>query len=205
MQPRRFIWKRQLPSLAMLEAIAQDSALFAISARDCRENNVGIAICDTLLCGGDLDDERIKILKVDRHYSTCNLGKPPKSIDCLIAVKCRSGGFELTLVELKDVSSIGGIRPRDILEKFRITIERFMSQDFGYVFNNTAYEIARVRAWLVADPFNLSDLPDEVYRRKVGTTRLKAFQSAAPFVFRGHRVLIEMLRPTPQEPEICSC
>ena len=189
----------------MLDEIAKNPALFAISERDCSENNVGVSISAALCCGNDLDDERIKILKVDRHYSSKNFATPPKSIDCLIVVECVSGCFELTLVELRDVSSIKGIAPQDIVEKFRTTITRFMAQDFGFVFDNPAYEISAIRAWLVSDPFNLSHLSDDDYRRKTGTTRLKMFQLVQPFVFRGHHILVEMRRPGPTEPAINNC
>jgi len=189
----------------MLDAIERDPALFAICAQDCSENDVWVRISAELCRDGELNDERIKILKVDRHYSSKNFASPPKSIDCLVVVKCDSGCFELTLIELKDVSSIARIIPRDILEKFRVTIARFMGEDFAFVFDNPAYEISAIRAWLVSDPFNLSHLPDEVYRRKIGTSRLKVFQSARAFVFRGHLILIEMRRPRPPEPEIQGC
>jgi len=189
----------------MFDEIVRDPALFAISAQDCSENNVGVAISARLCRGNDLDDEKIKILKVDRHYSSRNFTNPPKSIDCLIVVECESGCFELTLVELKDVSSIGGIVPRDILEKFRTTITCFMTRDFGFIFDNPAYEVSVIRAWLVSDPFNLAHLPDEAYRKKIGTTRLKMFQLERPFVFRGHRILVEMRRPGPTEPVIDNC
>jgi hypothetical protein len=104
----------------------------------------------------------------DRLVTATNFIRPPKSIDCLIVVKCDAVYFELTLVESKDVSSIQGILPRDIIEKFRTTINRFMAQDFRYVFACLAHEISAIRACLVSDPFNLSHLPDEDYRKKIG-------------------------------------
>jgi hypothetical protein len=189
----------------MLDAINRDTALFGICARACEENEITVEVCAALLRGDDLDDERVRILKVDKYYATAGLAEQPKSIDCLIVVKCASGAFELTLVELRNVSSTKGVPPSVMIEKFRNTFERFMAQDFGHIFANPDYSFARIRAWLVTDPFNMPHLSDEEYRRKIGTTRLKTIQSADPFEFRGHRVPVETRRPGPPLPEVCTC
>jgi hypothetical protein len=119
----------------MLNAIDQDVSLLNITRRSCVENNVGIDICDALLVDGDLNDDLIRILKIDDYYSSKNFAKPPKSIDCLIVVKSEKESFELTLVELRDVKSIKGVRPGHILEKFRNTFARFMTEDFSEIFS----------------------------------------------------------------------
>ena len=166
------------------------------------ENQAEVEICPELLVGDDLNDLLIKILKVDDYYNTRDFGMPPKAIDCLIVVKCTSGSFELTLIELRDVKATQGVKPRDILEKFRSTFERFLAEDFLDVFGNLDYEISQIRAWLVSDPFRA--LSDEEYRRKVRGTVLDTFQSEKPFEFRQHRVTITPLRLCPK-PKVCTC
>lgn len=189
----------------MLDEIDKIPALWQITRRSCEENNIGIDICDGLIVAGELREDLIRILKVDDYYCTQNFATPPKSIDCLIVVKCDTNSYELTLVELRNVSSIQGIKPRDILEKFRSTFVRFMGKDFPEIFNNPAYGISSIRAWLVSDPFNLPNLSDDVYRRKIGSTRLDAIQSARPLVFGNFKVVIEHKRPSPNRPEVCVC
>ncbi len=186
----------------MLDAIEQNPALQGISRRACAENETEVEICPALLAGDDLDDALIKILKVDDYYNTRDFATPPKSIDCLIVVKCASGAFELTLVELRDVKAMKGVRPRDIIEKFRTTFERFLAQDFVEIFGNLDYDIVKIRAWLVFDLFGA--LSDEQYQRKVRDSALAVFQSAKPFAFRQHRVMITPLRLRPK-PEVCTC
>ncbi len=186
----------------MLEAIERNPELFAISVRSCEENNVGVDVCEALLSGTDLNDAIIKILKVDAYYSSLNFATPPKSIDCLIVVKCDSGGYELTLAELRDVKSTRGIKPSDILDKFKTTFVEFMTQDFADIFSNPTYQIVSVRAWLVSDPFNAPHLSDDVYRRKLRGTVLDRFQAEKPFQIHQHVVLIRPMRPNPA---VCTC
>jgi len=186
----------------MLEAIELNEQLCQICRESCSENNVGIEICDSLLSGDILDHSRIKILKVDEYYSSRNFGLTPKAIDCMIIVRCESGEFEITLAELRNVKSTKGIPPREILEKFKTVFYKFMADDFSEIFANPRFSVRKIEAWLVSDPFNLPHLSDEDYRRKIGSTRLDVIQSTKPFLFKGHAVAIQPLRPNP---EICSC
>jgi hypothetical protein len=181
----------------MLEAITQHPSLFAICGRACEENDIRIEICDELLVNGDLDDTRIKILKVDHYYNTRNFAQPPKSIDCLIVVKCQSGAYHLTLAELRDVSATKGIKPKEILEKFTTTFTLFMQKEFPEIFDDTKYRISSVQAWLVADPFNASKLSDTDYKKKMSGTVLDVIQSHKPFRIGRHVVLIQPMRPNP--------
>jgi hypothetical protein len=186
----------------MLDAIERDPDLQRITRRTCVENEAEVEICPALLVKDDLDDSLIKILKVDDYYSTKNFARPPKSIDCLIVVKCASGTFELTLVELRDVTATKGVKPTDIVEKFSATFKRFLAEDFVGVFGNPDHQISKIRAWLVSDPFKA--LSDEKYQRRVRGTVLDVFQSLKPFEFRRHRVSITPLRLRPK-PEVCTC
>lgn len=188
----------------MIDAIEGNIDLQAISRRACSENDLEAEICEALLVQGDLNDSLIKILKVDDFYNTRDFATPPKSIDCLIVVKCASGSYELILVELRDVKASRYVRPRDIIEKFRNTFERFLSQDFASVFENADYRISKVEAWLISDPFRSSRLSEDQYRRKIESTVLDAIQSARPFEFRDHRVPIKPLRPSKIQ-KICTC
>lgn len=188
----------------MIDAIDDNTDLQAICRRACAENDLEVEICEALLVRGDLNDRLIKILKVDDFYNTRDFATPPKSIDCLIVVKCASGSYELILVELRDVRSSRNVKPRDIIEKFRNTFETFLSHDFASVFENPDYHISKVEAWLISDPFQSSGLSEEEYRRKIKGTVLDAIQSARPFEFRDHRVPIKPLRP-PTTQQVCSC
>ena len=97
---------------------------------------------------------------------------------------------------------LDGISPRDIVEKFRTAFDLFMAGDFGSIFNDPAYPIQSVRAWLVSDLFR--GLPTEKVREKEGTTRLKYFQTVKPFELRGQPVWIRLYYAT-DTPEVCSC
>jgi hypothetical protein len=186
----------------MLDAIAQHPELSGICGCACQENNVSVEICDDLLVNSELDHARIKVLKVDQYYNTRRFARPPKSIDCLIIVKCQSGTYRLTLAELRDVSSTRGVKPKDILQKFTATFTQFMQEDFPEIFANDKYAVSSVQAWLVVDPFNASQLSDAEYKKKMRGTVLDVIQSQKPFRVGNHAVLIKHMRPNPV---LCTC
>lgn len=76
------------------------------------------------------DNERL-IIKVDDYYNSQNLGKmTPPSPDCMIIVKCKKGGYNLHLVELKNITSCSGFRIENMTGKFETCLNDFISVRF---------------------------------------------------------------------------
>lgn len=180
----------------MINAIQENIHLFRISRGTCEENEMGVSICEALLKDGEIDDDKVAILKVDEYYNTRDFAIPPKSIDCLIVLKRADSAFCLYLIELKNVSKVKSLRPSAIVAKFKTAVDRFMGRDSGDIFLSGQFEIEKLRLMLVADPFNAGRMTEEEYRRRIKGTVLDAYQSMKPFKFRGHIRQIEH-RPPP--------
>jgi len=93
----------------MFDAILDNPELWSLCRSTCFENEIGIDFCEKLT--KDLETglfEKIMILKIDAYYHPSKMAKPPRSIDCLIIVKCIDACYELYLVELRNVVSPTG-------------------------------------------------------------------------------------------------
>jgi len=117
----------------MFKKIYNSPDLFKIVSTYCSENNAEICLSDGL----DLhSDDKLLILKTDAYYSSKNMHNPPPSIDCLILVKCdKCDGYDLHLVELRDINSQNGFNKENIVSKFKTIIDNFLQVQFKDIFS----------------------------------------------------------------------
>ena len=125
---------------------------------------------------------------------------PPKSIDCLIIVRCNDGSYSFYLIELKDVSAPSSVKPRDVLPKFETVLFDFFQSRFPEVFMNPAFELKNLKMWLVTDALKSSKLTEEQYRSKVKGTVLEQYNLIKPFKFRGLVATLDVVVPTIEHP-----
>ena len=93
-------------------------------------------LCVTLDSG--INPEDYVIIKVDGFYNGLNLGNTPPSPDCLIVLRCQSGGYSLHIVEFKDIQIAQRIKNKieNIEEKFNTCFNDFIKnrfKDFLYI------------------------------------------------------------------------
>jgi hypothetical protein len=169
--------------------------LFGILRGCCEENSICVGFCDELQADGEINEEKVKILKIDAYYSSMRMHNPPPSIDCLIIVKDGSDLYKIYLVELRDVNGMGLIRPDDIVRKFSTVTNRFLSQDFASIFMDERFNIREFKMWLITDPFKPLNLTEEQFRKKVKGTVLEKYQTMKPLRFRDKVAQIEVKKP----------
>lgn len=184
----------------MLDTIIQHDLLGPLLRQCCEENMASVIIDESLCAHGVLNSERIVILKIDAFYNTKDFAMPPKSIDCLIIVKCKDGSYSFYLVELKDVGTTSAIKPRDVVPKFETVLYDFFQTKFSEVFMNPDFILNKIKMWLVTDALRTRNLSDEQYRAKVKGTVLEQYNLIKPFRFRGHVTTLEVIVPTIEHP-----
>jgi len=184
----------------MFEQIRQHPDLFGIERGSCEENSLCIAFCDLLKSGEEIDDKKVRILKVDSYYRSSMMHNPPPAIDCMIIINLGENRFDFYLIELRDVTVTKLVRPDDIVPKFKTVVEKFLLEDFSEIFLSSEYTINRFELWLVTDPFHAASLTEEQYKKKIQGTVLDKFQAMKPLKFRDKIAMIKPKRPTP---EIC--
>ena len=184
----------------MFDLIICHSELSGILRRSCDENKICVEICDKLLSNDDLNDDLIQILKIDDYYSSRRMHNPPPSIDCLVILKTAENEFGLILIELRDVTGTSLVKPKDMLEKYKTTINNFMLDEFSSIFCNDNFTISFLKLWLITNPFKIPHLSDNQYNKKVKGTVLEQYNSIKPLKFKNKIALIE---PKPPWQEIC--
>ncbi len=107
----------------MIEKIKKHKVLSTFVRDQCSENTVSATI-----------DERIKledyvIIKPDDYYNSLKKNIPP-SVDCLIIQKCIEGGYKLTIIELKSISSMGNQAIDNLVAKFETIFSHFIPVEF---------------------------------------------------------------------------
>ncbi len=88
----------------------------------------------------------------------------------------------------------------EIKEKFKTAVHKFMSDDFDQIFLSDRYNILKLKAWLVTDPFKAFGLTDEQYRKKIKGTALDFYSTFRPLKFRN---LIAQIEPVPPPVVVC--
>lgn len=162
----------------MLDRIKKHPELSKLIGTDCCENGVCVTISP------DVDANAVIILKVDQFYNSLNIEKRPKSIDCLIIRKCKDAGFGLTLVELKDISSIAHYGVGDISEKFNTTLFDFIERRFR---EELSRDFKEIKLYFVSKI--------EVHKRDLGL-KMEALMNLR-INFQGKRLMISPMMPTP--------
>lgn len=185
----------------MFNEIHNHEHLFAALRGTCYENGVGINFSNDLKNpDGEINDDLVIILKVDYLYSTAFMHNPPKSIDCLIIVKCKHDDwYDIHLVELRNVGKPRNAHPREISEKFLTVINDMFTIRFPEFFEKLRPKIRKLKCYLVTDPFKCAKqgLSSEQAQRLYIGTALDAYGALPPLVFGGHAVPIEVILPDP--------
>lgn len=178
----------------MIDAIYNESALFAIIRYDCEENGYYVGFSTSI----DMDT-RTAILKVDAFYNSFNIRKRPPSIDFLVVLKCCDATFCLYLIELRNVGSPSSINKQNIIDKYSTTIEDFMKIRYSSIFLADQYIVKDVRLYFVTDPLRLSSssLTAQAIERKYKNTKIDYFSTIKPFQFRNFVRRIQHMLPNP--------
>ena len=155
--------------------IKKDATLSKIICQRCEDEGIGVDI-DLSIASDD-----VLILKVDDFYNSLKIEKRPPSPDCFILIRCKSGGFKLTIVELKNT---GLFTVEDIVRKFQTCLEDFMAVRFAHYFD---FDYQKIELLLVS--------LKESYPRDRGL-RASALMSKR-FVFREKRCMFTPHNPTP--------
>lgn len=85
----------------MINLITSDEKCFPITFGTLEENDIKIEFGSSLTDQtGDIDTEKVAILKPDQYYNTIDFATPPKSVDGIVLVK-DSDKYHLYIAELK--------------------------------------------------------------------------------------------------------
>ena len=181
----------------MFEEIKKDSQLSKIIRNFCEDNHFEICISDNL----EENDENLLILKIDDYYSTKNFTKPPKSIDCLILVRCHNESFNMFLIELRNIKNSKGFNRKEIYQKFQNTFELFLNDEFSKIF--VKYSYSNIKCYFVSDPYGYkkrdNSLTKENFLEKQHCKNLNKdwLMSFKPFKFKNRLYSISIEMPTP--------
>lgn len=153
---------------------------------------------------GDLDLDRVVILKPDAYYNTKIMSNPPKSVDGIVIVD-DDGDLHFYIAELKS-SSLGNIKKKEIQDKFETVFTRFLTKDFSHIFIDMEYNLKKLNLWLVCDPLRLRKncgTRDELIRKARAANRLRSLlaeyaHGLKPYSFKGHTVMIKPLLSPPK-------
>ncbi|MBL7767493.1 MAG: hypothetical protein JNK20_00885 [Flavipsychrobacter sp.] len=108
----------------MINRIKSHPVLKNFIEETCCENGICVTFDD------DTSKDDYLILKVDKYYASLKLEKTPPSVDCVIIRKCKNGGYGLTIVELKNISTSRGFDLDNLKDKFETTISDFIGNKF---------------------------------------------------------------------------
>ncbi|MDR6677366.1 hypothetical protein [Pseudomonas oryzihabitans] len=176
----------------MIDYINQDPVAFGIVAGSLEEEGIRVAFGESLIApNGEVDFERVVVLKPDAFYNTKDFATPPKSPDGIVVVK-NDDKIYIYIAELKS-SPLKNIKKRDIIEKFDTIFSRFLIDDFKHIFMEFDYDLKNLSLWLVCDPTNIRssvDDPDARARKIKARGALKGVltefvSSFKPYTFRG--------------------
>lgn len=185
----------------MFDRIYADPDLFAIVRQHCRENDVGATVAAALLdFRGDLDHERVIVLKLDSLYSSQNMHNPPPAPDYLVIVRCCDDSYEGYIIELRDSGQTGAVRASQILPKFRTAVEDFLERRYRHLFfDGDDIVFKSLKLYLVTDPLGIRSkgLSDAEYKTRIRGTTLDAYSTLKPVVVGKRALLIEPVLPDP--------
>lgn len=187
----------------MINSIYSDDKVFPIIAQSLEEEGISVDFGDSLLTGsGEIDHNKVVILKPDLHYNTSHMKNPPPSVDGVVIVQ-DNDGHHFYVAELKS-SRLSALKKREIQAKFDTIFNTFFKIDFYHIFEEPAYSIKKMNLWLVCDPFQTKKKckSQEEYAKKIlALERLRGSladfaSSFRPHTFRGHtEIITPMLTP----------
>jgi hypothetical protein len=158
----------------MINLITNDEKCFPITCGSLEENDIKIDFGGTLTDqSGEVNIEKVAILKPDQYYNTRDFATPPKSVDGVVLVR-DIDSYHLYIAELKSAKRIQSVKQADINSKFSTIINNFFQDDFKHIFLDHDYELKTLSLWLICDPVNIRSGRNNpaIYEKK-----LKALQS----------------------------
>lgn len=154
------------------------------------------------MSGDEINDDVVLILKIDSYYNTQRMPNPPKSVDYVVIVKCEADdGYDMYIIELRNVGDTSGVKPRDIRKKFETIFSDFFVRfngEFEYIFA----KLKKLKLYLITDPLGLKskELDEDQIKERIKGTVIETFGFLTPFEFLGKAYLIEVKVPDPVIP-----
>ena len=179
----------------MFNKIYNNSELFPIIVNYCEENNIEVSLSKNLEKNSD---NKLLILEIDSYYHSKNMKNPPPAIDCLILLKCdQCEGYDIYLVELKNIKSPKGFNVQNIIAKFQTVIDDFLQNRFKDIFYNENY--CNFKCCFISNPYGLKNISQEDYEKKIHAEELKLdyFNFIKPFKFKNKISWIKSILPNP--------
>jgi len=177
----------------MISEIRNHSELKKILVEDCNENNVEATI------SANIDKADFVILKIDKYYNSLFLADTPKSVDCLIVLRCDDNTFRLFIIELKDIKNLAGFSVKEIYQKFNTTLHNFLQERFNDIFFSNNYIIKDMKLLFVTDPLNLQNQTYTMnqIKNRIQGTKIEILLLMRPFKFGNKYYSISYEVPNP--------
>ncbi|VVQ13938.1 hypothetical protein PS925_03838 [Pseudomonas fluorescens] len=189
----------------MINQIANDEKCFQICAGTLEEEGIKIAFGTSITdADGNINEEKVAILKPDHFYNTRDFATPPKSVDGVVVIDHNSD-IHLYVAELKSSCRLQNICKKDIQEKFSTIFENFFSADFKHIFLDIDYSLKAMSLWLICDPTNIRsslDNPTQLAKKMKAASTLRGMladyaASLKPYTFKGITTPIQLLISPP--------
>ncbi len=94
-------------------------------------------------------------IKVDDYYHGLRQSVIPKAVDYVVAVDNSCDSYCLYILEMKNVNSPKHLSVKDIQEKFKTTIDDFLSNRFQDIFMADKYKYRLIKLYLVSDAYGV--------------------------------------------------
>jgi len=189
----------------MINTIANDEKCFPICAGSLEEEGIRIVFGPSIThADGEVDENKVAILKPDLYYNTRDFATPPKSVDGVIVIDDNKD-IHLYVAELKSANRLRNVNKEDIQEKFSTIFHNFFSADFKHIFIDFDYTLKTMSLWLVCDPTNIRsslDNPVQLAKKLKAVSTLKGMladyaASLKPYTFKGITAPIRLLVSPP--------
>lgn len=189
----------------MISSIYADPVCFGITRGVMEEEGIAIEFCEELKRNGDIDCNKVAILKPDAFYNTVDFARPPRSVDGIVVVDCGEGVF-FYVAELKSSRS-KGINRTEIQQKFDTVFNNFLANDFAHIFQIPDYNLKDIRLWLVCDPLQIrrrssgdADYLEKIKRIADRQRSMLAEMGTGyrPYTFKGIKAVIQPILSPPK-------
>lgn len=189
----------------MIDMIKKDALLAPYLKTEIEDAGIKVGI------DSSLSSDSYVAIKVDDYYADLKILLTPKAVDYVVIVDCQCDWFAMYILELKNVSSPNGLDIPAIQEKFKNTINLFLSDKFSYIFLNDRFKYKLIKLYLVSDAYhergNFSTHAEyKAFRDKVNkkdTLKIDMNLSSKLYKFRGKILQIEY--EIPPNPIITRC
>lgn len=131
----------------MVDMIKKDARLAPYLKNTLEDAGIEVKIAPTL------QEDEYAAIKVDDYYAGLKMATPPKAVDYVVVVDCQCDWFSMYILELKNVNGPNGLNISDIQEKFKNTINMFLSDTFANIFLNDRFKYKGIRLYLVSDAY----------------------------------------------------